>query len=76
MLNSDNLPIRLTPNQRRLSQPQNVKATESFCIPDANGQALIYVYYENEPGRRMVAGLLTRDEARRIAAKVAARTSH
>ena len=36
-----------------------------------NGQALSYVYYENEPGRRTAAGLLLRDEARRIAINIA-----
>jgi hypothetical protein len=35
-----------------------------FIMRDANGQALSYVYYENDPGRRMAADLLTRDEAR------------
>jgi hypothetical protein len=33
---------------------------------DHNGQALAYIYYEEEPGR-LAANLLTRDEARRIA---------
>jgi hypothetical protein len=40
-------------------------------VRDANGQALSYVYYENEPGRRTAADLLTRDEARRIAINIA-----
>jgi hypothetical protein len=40
-------------------------------VRDANGQALAYVYYEDEPGRVSAAKLLSKDEARRIAANIA-----
>ena len=38
---------------------------------DADGQQIAYVYYESEPGRRSAAKLLSKNEARRIAANIA-----
>jgi len=40
-------------------------------VRDDGGQKLAYVYFEDEPGRRAAAKLLTKDEARRIAVNIA-----
>jgi hypothetical protein len=42
-----------------------------YVARDANKQQLAYVYYENEPGRRSAAKMLTKNEARRIAVNIA-----
>jgi hypothetical protein len=60
------------PEHRRFPPPGSVEETApSFIVRDANKQALTFVYCENEPGRRATAKLLTRDQARRIAANIA-----
>ena len=51
---------------RRFTPPWDIEDNGAcFIIRDHNRQALSYVYYENDPGRRTAANLLTRDEARK-----------
>jgi hypothetical protein len=58
--------------ERRFPPPWTVEETEPcFIVRDHNGQTLAFVYCKDEPGRRTTAKLLTRDEARRIAANIA-----
>jgi hypothetical protein len=45
-----------------------------LILKDHNGQKLAYAYFEEELGQRSAAKLLTRDEARRIAANIAMRS--
>ena len=61
---------------RRFPPPWSIEEPDKldrrcFIVRDANGQALACVYFEGELGRRAAAQLLTRDEARRIAANIA-----
>jgi hypothetical protein len=56
---------------RRFPPPWSIEESDAcFVVRDANGQAVGYVYCEDEPGRRSAAKLLTRDEARRIAVNI------
>jgi hypothetical protein len=49
---------------RRFPPPWSIEEQSAcYVVRDANGQALSYVYFEDEPGRRSAAKLLTRDEA-------------
>jgi hypothetical protein len=61
------------PAARRFPPPWDIEEANAACfiVKDNNGQALAYVYFESNPGRRTAANLLTRDEARRIAANIA-----
>jgi hypothetical protein len=59
--------------RRRFPPPWHIDEANAACfiVKDNNGQALAYVYFEQEPGWRTAANLLPRDEARRIAANIA-----
>jgi hypothetical protein len=58
---------------RRFPPPWSAEETDAcFIVRDHNGQALAYVHFEDEPGWRAAAKLLTRDEgAARVATNVA-----
>jgi hypothetical protein len=59
-------------SQRRFPPPWQVEQTPGgFKVLDASGQALVYVYARETRNEANIAGVLTLDEARRIAVNVA-----
>ena len=69
--------MRSAKPERRFPPPWSVEEPNQkldrwcFIVRDANGNALAYVYFEEETGWRAAAKLLTRDEARRMAVNIA-----
>jgi hypothetical protein len=64
------------PERRRFPPPWSIEESQAcFIVRDRDEQALAYVYFESEPGRRSSAKLLTRDEAFLIAVNIAKRPS-
>jgi hypothetical protein len=60
------------PSPRRFPPPWSIEERqESFIVKDANGQPLAYLYFEDEPQRRMSMKRLSRDEAFLIAVNIA-----
>jgi hypothetical protein len=57
---------------RRFPPPWSIEELEAcFIVKDSADQKVAFVYFEEEPGRRSAAKLLTKDEALRIAANIA-----
>jgi hypothetical protein len=58
--------------QRHFRSPWVVEGLAGcFVVKAGGGQELVYIYNENDPRRRSIIKLLSRDEARRIAAAIA-----
>jgi hypothetical protein len=58
---------RIMPVRHAAALPADVDTIDDpndtcFIVRDANGQALSYVHFEQEPGRRTAANLFTGDE--------------
>jgi hypothetical protein len=57
---------------RRFPAPWFVEERPAcYIVKDGHGFDVAFVYYEEERGRRTAAKLMTKDEARRIAANIA-----
>ena len=59
-------------DMRRFPAPGTVERIPGgFKVYDANGQSLAYVYSRENPNAAEIAGVLTEDEARRMASNIA-----
>jgi hypothetical protein len=57
---------------RRFPPPWSVEDIgAAFVVRDQNGLGLAYICFKDEPQRRLSAKMLSKDEARRIAANIA-----
>jgi hypothetical protein len=57
---------------RRFPPPSSIEERQScFIVKDGNGQALAYVYFEEDPGRRAATNLMSHDEAGALAVNIA-----
>ena len=51
----------MSPNEHRFPPPWTVEDIgAAFVVTDSAGQKLAYVYFEDEPGRRSAAKLLSK----------------
>ena len=64
---ASSFPTRLFPPPWTIEKHNNA----CFIVCDSTGQALGYFYFDEEPGRRSAAKLLTSDDARRMAVNFA-----
>jgi hypothetical protein len=59
-------------SSRRFPPPWSIEERQAcFIVKDGNGQALAYVYFEEEPGRRSAENLMSHDEAGALALNIA-----
>jgi hypothetical protein len=62
----------MTDSSRRFLAPwQADEMPGGYVVRDANGQGLVYIYSRDDAAEARQANVLTKDEARRIAANVA-----